>query len=409
MTAEQWGRVDADGSVFVRTPAGDHKVGEWLAGDPAAGLAYYGRRYDALVVDVDLLSHRIGEAGLAPDEAMAKIGRIRAQLDEPTCVGDLEGLRTRLDGLVAAVDAKRAERSAERAAARARALDRRQALAAEAESIAEGSRWKAGSDRFRAIVEEWKGLPRHDRAAEQELWRRISQARTAFDKKRRAHFATVENQRHEAQLAKEGLLREAEALSASTDWGPTAGAYRSLMARWKAAGPAPRGAEEDLWNRFRAAQDAFFSARSAAFAERDVHQGQNLRAKEDLAAEAESLLPVQDPAQARQQLRLIQDRWSAIGHVPRQSREAVEGRLRAVEQALRDAEEARWRRTNPAARARAADTVSQLTDTIAKLERQHERAVQAGDERARTEAEAALAARRQWLVQAEQALAEFGG
>ena len=32
------------------------------------------RRYDALVVDVDLLSHRLGEAGLPPDEA-ALLGR----------------------------------------------------------------------------------------------------------------------------------------------------------------------------------------------------------------------------------------------------------------------------------------------------------------------------------------------
>jgi hypothetical protein len=64
--------------VFVRTDSGEHKVGEWLAGDPQDGLTFYERRYRTLAVDVDLLEHRLTDAGLAPDEAMAKIGKLRS-------------------------------------------------------------------------------------------------------------------------------------------------------------------------------------------------------------------------------------------------------------------------------------------------------------------------------------------
>jgi hypothetical protein len=409
MTEEPWGRVDEQGQVFVRTADGERLVGSWLAGDPAEGLAFYRRRYEGLSVDIDLLTHRVGQAGLAPDEAMAAIGRLRAQLDEPACVGDLAALRDRLDALVAAVDARRAERAAERAAARATVLERRGALAAEAETLADSSRWKAGTERFRAIVSEWKELPRHDRAAEQELWHRISRARTAFDKSRRAHFAQRDSQRQTAELTKRGLVKEAEALSTSRDWGPTAAAYRDLMRRWKAAGPASRGAEDELWRRFRAAQDVFFSARSEVFAQRDSEQQKNLAAKEALAREAEGLLPPEDLAEARRRLRGIQDRWADVGHVPRQARDGVEGRLKAVEETLRGAEEARWRRSNPEGRARAADSVEQLTTAIARLEKQQAAALAAGDAKASEAAAEALAARREWLVQAERALAEFGG
>ena len=409
MTEEAWGRVDAQGQVFVRTADGERLVGSWLAGDPADGLAFYRRRYEGLSVDIDLLTHRVGEAGLAPDEAMAAIGRLRAQLDEPACVGDLAALRARLDALVAVVDAKRAARVADKAAARAKVLQTREALAAEAEGLADSSRWKAGTERFRAIVEEWKALPRHDRAAEQQLWHRISRARTAFDKRRRAHFAQLDSDRQAAELAKRGLVKEAEALSGSRDWGPTAAAYRDLMRRWKAAGPASRSAEDELWQKFRAAQDTFFSARSEVFAQRDEEQQKNLVAKQALAQEAEGLLPADDAAQARQRLRGIQDRWAQIGHVPRQARDAVEGRLKAVEETLRQAEETRWKRSNPEGRARAADSVDQLNAAIAKLEKQQTAALAAGDSKAADEAGEALAARRQWLVQAERALAEFGG
>ena len=159
MTEQPWGRVDDGGAVFVRTADGERKVGEWLAGDPAEGLAYYRRRYSSLAVDVDLLEHRLKDAGLAPDEAMAKIGKLRTQVDEPQCVGDLAALNARLDALVGVVDQRRADHEAERAANRERARAMREELVAEAERLAGSTQWKVSGERFRAIVEEWKHLP----------------------------------------------------------------------------------------------------------------------------------------------------------------------------------------------------------------------------------------------------------
>ena len=123
--------------------------------------------------------------------------------------------------------------------------------------------------------------------------------------------------KRQARVTKEQLAAEAEALASSTDWGPTTGAYRDLMARWKAAGPAPRGVEEGLWKRFRGAQDTFFSAKQAALSAQDNEFRANAEAKEALLAEAEALLPVRDPAAAKAAYRDILRRWSVIGKVPR--------------------------------------------------------------------------------------------
>ncbi len=407
---QPWGRVDEVGAVYVRTPDGpddEVKVGEWLAGDPADGVHFYERKYAALAVEIDLLEHRLGEAGLSADEAMALIGKLRDQVDRPHCVGDLAALRARLDGLVALVDAERAARKAERAAAREQARAGREALVVEAETLAESTRWKASGDRFRAIVEEWRVAPHAERSYEQELWKRLSHARSTFEKRRRAWFASRDTERAEAATVKQKLVKEAEALAPSKDWGPTSAAFRSLMQRWKDAGPASREAEHELWTRFKAAQDTFFGARSAVFDERDAEQQQNLAQKQQLADEAEKILPITDLASARDALRSIQDRWSQIGHVPRADKPAIERRLQQVEQALRAADDARWKRTNPEARARASATVEQLTASIAKLEKEREVAVTAGKQRDADEADAAIAARREWLAQAEATLAEF--
>lgn len=402
-----WGRVDADGTVYVHTAEGERAVGSWLAGDPADGLAFYERRYQTLSVDIDLLQHRLTDAGLAPEEAMAKIGKLRAQVDDPVCVGDLAALRQRLDALVSVVDERREQRVAERQAARDAARAGREALVAEAERLADSTQWKATGERFRAMVEEWKEAPRLDRSGEQELWQRLSHARAAFDKRRRAHFAELETRHHEAAATKQRLIKEAEQLSSSTQWGPTAAAYRDLMQQWKAAGPAGKPQEEKLWQAFRAAQDAFFTARSEAFAERDAGQAENLQAKQALLAEAEALLPVTDHKAARRQLRSLQDRWNAAGQVPRADKEPLEARLRAVEQAVKTAEESQWRRSNPEARARAKATADQLTTALEKLGRQRAAALEAGDDRLVSELDEAIAARQAWLGSAEQALAEF--
>jgi chromosome segregation ATPase len=179
------------------------------------------------------------------------------------------------------------------------------------------------------------------------------------------------------------------------------------MRQWKNAGRAARDVEEDLWARFKGAQDTFFGARSAAFAERDAEFDQHAQAKERLLAEAERLLPVTDVRQARQGLRSIQERWETIGMVPRESRERLEGRLRKIEETVRQAEESEWRRTNPEARARAEATVAQLRTSIEQLQQRLDKARSAGRDKDAKDAEEALAARRAWLEEAERTLAEF--
>ncbi|RAY17222.1 DUF349 domain-containing protein [Actinomadura craniellae] len=408
MTADPWGRVDEDGTVYVKTADGERVVGSWQAGAPDEALAYFRRKYDALVTEIDLLEQRVRTTDLPPAQAQQGIARLREAVGEAHAVGDLDTLARRLDALAELVGKRREELKVAREHARHEARDVKERIVAEAERIAaEETHWKNGGERLRQLVEEWKVAERIDRPTETALWKRLSAARNAFTKRRKAYFATLEDQREEARGAKERLVTEAEALADSTDWGETASIYRDLMRRWKAAGRAGRDAEEELWTRFKGAQDAFFAARSAAFAERDAELQVNAEAKEKILVEAERLLPVRDVRQARQALRAIQERWEAAGMVPRDSRERLEGRLRKIEESVRSAEESEWRRTNPEARARAEATVAQLRTSIEQLEKRLDKARTAGRDKDARDAEEALAARRAWLEEAERTLAEF--
>jgi len=404
----EWGRVDAAGDVFVRTAeGGERQVGSWQVGEPDQALAFFGRKYDDLAVQVDLLEQRLGSGAAAPDETASGVRKLREALVEPHAIGDFVALSLRLHAIEAQIAERRAERRAERAQALDEARSRKEAIATEAETVAEGDDWRSGADRLRALLDEWKTLPRLDRASDDVLWRRFSSARTHYTRRRKTHFAEVAERREQAKSVKEEILAEAEALADSTEWASTARRYRELMSGGKAAGAAPKPADDAMWRRFRAAQDTFFTARSADLSKRDNEQQTNLEAKQALLAEAEALLPVTDWKAARETLRSIHERWEAAGHVPRDAMRTVEGRLRRVEDAVRDAEQNEWRRTNPEARARAEDTVAQLRSSIAELEAQAAAAREKDEPRKLEQAEDALAARRSWLEQAERALDEF--
>ena len=250
----KFGRVEADGTVILHAPEGDVTVGQWAAGEPKAGLAFFGRKYDDLVVEIDLIEKRLADHRAPAEQADTVLARVREALAARSFVGDVEGLTARCDRLAVAVEDARSEARARKAEQREVALATRRAFADEAEALRDSTSWRTTTERYAAIVEEWKALPRGDRSSEQELWQRISAARTSFDKRRRTHFSELDTQRKTAVGRKRELIASAEALAASTDWVATSRKLRDLMAEWKAAPRASRAEEDKLWKRFKAAQ-----------------------------------------------------------------------------------------------------------------------------------------------------------
>ncbi|MEU7984599.1 DUF349 domain-containing protein [Streptosporangium canum] len=408
VSTDPWGRVDDDGTVYVRTAEGERAVGSWQAGEPEEALAYFHRKFDELAGQVTLLEQRVRGTDLPPAQAEATIVKLREAITGAHAVGDLDALLNRLNVLTELVAQRREEVKAARDVARAEAKGIKERIVAEAERIADDTtHWKTGGERLRQLVEEWKAAERIDRVTEAALWKRLSAARTAFAKRRKAYFAGLDEQREGVRSSKERIVAEAEALASSTDWGVTASAYRELMQQWKTAGRASREVEDELWGRFKGAQDQFFQARSAVFAERDASLAANAEVKEQLLAEAEKIVPVSDARSARAALRGILERWEAAGQVPREQRDRLEGGLRKIDEAVRKAEEAEWKRSNPEARARAQNTVDQLHKSIEQLETRLAKAQAAGKDKDVKDAQEALIARRSWLEEAERTLAEF--
>ncbi len=409
MTSSEWGRVDDDGTVYVRTTDGERSVGSYPAGTPEEALAFFTERFDALSFEVQLLEQRVNSAKLTPEEAAESIKTVRAQVTDANAVGDLASLSGRLDALAPVLAVQREARRAEKAEKAAESKAAKESIVEEAEKIGAGTDWRNGANRLRDLLDQWKVLPRIDRASDDALWKRFSSARTAYTKARKIHFAEQDEKREGARVVKERLCKEAEALATSTEWGPTAGRYRDLMRDWKAAGPAPKDVDDVLWARFRGAQDAFFGARDAANAALDAEFAANAEVKDALIVEIEALLPIGNLEATKKKFRDLADQWEAAGKVPRDRIKDLEARMRTVETALRNAEDDQWKRSDPEKSARANDMVTKLEDAIAKVEADLEKARTAGNDKKVKELEDNLESRRSFLDMARRASADFSG
>jgi len=403
-----FGRVAEDGTVYVLLHDTERVVGQVPDSTPEEALQFFERRAEALEVEVGLLTQRVRNGALHPEEARKAIANLKSSILSANAVGDLEGLAARLDPLLEIIDSQAEVRREEKAKSLAEARTRKEEMVAQAEKLANSSDWAAGVQRFRELLDEWKTLPRLDRAADDDLWHRFSTARTTYTRRRKTHFADLSTAQAQSQQVKEQIIAEAETLAESTDWGATAGQFRDLMTRWKAAGGAGRHVDDALWAKFRAIQDGFFTRRTEVFSAQDEEFQTNLTAKTDLLAKAEAeILPVTDVPKARAAYRDFIAAYNGLGKVPADHVKAMESRVRALEAAIDEADKREWARTDPETRARAQETVNLFSAQIAKLQEQLAKAEAKGDKSQIAKAQASISTYQIWLDQAQATLGDL--
>lgn len=407
-TTNEFGYVDDEGNVFLNGPSGATKIGQYAAGEPNEGLEFFTKRYHDLVSEIELAAARLKDGKGNVESITALIERIDKAIESPNLLGDFDKIKAGKDSLLAGFEEYKAAASAKKAEAKAAAIAKREELVALAESLAESNAWKVTGEKYKELLDQWKQLPNADRAKEQELWKRFSHARSAFDKARRAYFTTLDAGRAEAVSAKKALIKKADELADSTEWANTTTAFKKLMDDWKATTRAAKGQEEKLWNEFKAAQDKFFASRNAANSVRDEEFTKNLEVKLELLKKAEALLPITDADSAKSALRDIQEAWEKAGHVPRNDKDKIERRLKVVEDAIRKVQEEHWHRTKPEVVDRANTLVTSFEASIEKLQKQKAAAEAAGKSADVTKLDAQIAQAQSLLDAARSGAASLG-
>jgi len=402
--AKQFAEVSDNGVVTLLDGEEKIEVGQVPEASTEDALAYYVRKYDDVMTQLQLLKQRL-DTDVSNQELQKTLDQIDETIAARQMVGDMDKLRELSQQLRNDLVARQERLQAQREQAIAEQQAAREKIVVQAEEVAgqdpAKTQWKQSTTKMRDLFDQWRNVqksgPRLPRSTEEELWKRFRSARNTFEKNRRAYFSQLDARNAEAKKIKEELIARAEALQTSTEWGPTTIKYRELMTEWKQSPRASRKEDDALWARFRAAQDVFFNARDAANAELDREYEANLAVKEQILKEAEQHLPFKNLDSARAIMKDIRSRWDDAGRVPRKDMSRMESAMTKLERALTELEEDHWRKTDPETKARTNSALSQLEETIAQLETDLAAAEQAGDQKKVASIQEALKARRQWL------------
>ncbi|MBR6886583.1 MAG: DUF349 domain-containing protein, partial [Bacteroidales bacterium] len=209
-------------------------------------------------------------------------------------------------------------------------LAKKEALCEKVEAIAakeitSSSEWNALSKEIEKIQAEWRSIGFATRKENQKIYERFRAACDKFFERKRASFSEFKDSMNENLARKMAIIEEAESLKDSTDWKATSDRLIELQKQWKEIGAVPRKKSEQIWKRFRAACDAFFTARDNRPAGPGNLSG-NLAAKKALIEEIKAYVPDdQKDAEARKD---FEERWKAIGFVPFKEKDAIQAAYR---------------------------------------------------------------------------------
>ncbi len=211
-------------------------------------------------------------------------------------------------------------------------LSAKTALCEQVEAIAgkeitSSTEWNALSKEIEEIQAKWRSIGFATRKENQKIYERFRAACDKFFERKRASFTEFKDSMNANLEKKMAIIAEAESLKDSTDWKATGDRFIELQKQWKEIGAVPRKKSEQIWKRFRAACDAFFTARDNRPAGPGNLSG-NLAAKKALIEEIKAYVPDAEKDEAAR--KEFTEKWNAIGFVPFKEKDAVQAAYREV-------------------------------------------------------------------------------
>ena len=241
-----------------------------------------------------------------------KVSRTKNYLCNTKAIGDYASLFEQLDILEIAIKVAVDEN-----------LAKKETLCVEAEALLEAKEWKAGTEKLREILNQYKELAIVPDLKNEELKERIEKAKDSFFKLKQAKYESFENDLLDNLSQKMDLCEKAESMKGSSEWKKTTEEYQVLNEEWKKIGMVPKHRMDEIWLRFNAAKDVFFARKKEHFGDIKNEQEENLTKKLALIEQAEALKESQEWKKTTDLYNALMDEWKKIGRAPQERSDEV--------------------------------------------------------------------------------------
>ena len=214
-------------------------------------------------------------------------------------------------------------------------LEAKTAFCEEAEALAQRSDVVEAFRELQKLHEQWKDYGPVEKQYRESIWERFKAATAVINRNYQAHFEGLKEQQEANLVAKTALCEKAEAIAAAemanaNEWNAATKTLEEIQKEWRGIGFASKKDNQKIYDRFRAACDAFFARKKEFYAGFKESINENLARKLAICEQAEALKDSTDWKATADTLIDRQKQWKEIGAVPRQKSDALWKRFRAA-------------------------------------------------------------------------------
>ena len=214
-------------------------------------------------------------------------------------------------------------------------LEAKEAFCEAAEKLAENENVVSAFHELQKLHEQWKEYGPVAKEKREDIWNRFKAATAVINKRYQAHFEGLKEQQADNLTKKTELCEKTEEIAAreitnTAGWNAASKEIEEIQAAWRRIGYATKKDNQKIYDRFRAACDAFFTRKREFYSGIKDNMSENLEKKLSLIEQAEALKTSTEWKKATDQFIALQKQWKEIGAVPRKKSEALWKRVRAA-------------------------------------------------------------------------------
>ena len=201
-------------------------------------------------------------------------------------------------------------------------LEAKTHLCEAAEKLADEEDVISAFHQLQKLHQEYREIGPVAKELREEIWQRFKAASTVINKRHQQHFDDLRAREEENLAKKTALCEHVEAICKeenknTADWEKHTKEIIDIQTEWKTIGFAPQKMNVKIFERFRAACDAFFASKAEHFRELKDSFKENADKKRALIEKAKALQDSTDWRSTSDKLIALQKEWKTIGVVPK--------------------------------------------------------------------------------------------
>lgn len=214
-------------------------------------------------------------------------------------------------------------------------LEAKEKFCEAAEKLSENENIVNAFNELQKLHEQWKEFGPVAKEYRDSIWSRFQAATAVINKRYQAHFEELKGKQKENLAAKEALCVKVEEIAAreittSDGWNASAKEIEAIQAEWRKIGFATKKENQKIYDRFRAACDAFYGRKREYYSKFRGEMDANVEKKLDLIRQAEELKTSTEWKKATEMFIELQKKWKEIGSVPRKKSEQLWKQFRSA-------------------------------------------------------------------------------